>query len=232
MVADHRDRTPFMSDHRSAFVNREEAGQLLAEELVRDRSLRDPLVLALPRGGLPVAFEVARVLEASLDLLLVRKLGVPGHEELAMGAISSGGVQVLNDELIAQLRLSPDVIEQVVRAESAELARRETLYRANRPAPVVEGRTVIVVDDGIATGSTMQAAITLLRKQKAGRIVVAVPTAPPDTVRALEKIADDIVVLMTPEPFRSVGQWYRDFTQVGDLEVRHFLETDEMDSNR
>ncbi len=220
-----------MISANSLFKNREEAGLLLAEELGKLSGLEDALVLALPRGGVPVAFEVARVLEASLDILVVRKLGVPGQEELAFGAVGPGGVQVFNDRIVEQLTLPQPAIDRVVERERAEIDRRELLYRGDRPPPEVTGRTVVVVDDGVATGSTMRAAVEILRKRKAGRIIVAVPTAPPDTVEDPSKAADAVVAVMTPAPFSSVGQWYRDFTQVSDIEVRHYLEVDEMDSS-
>ncbi len=219
-----------MSEYDSTFKNREEAGQLLAEELLQYAAIEDVLVLGLPRGGAPVAFEVAKALEASLEILLVRKLGTPGQEELAMGAITSGGIRVLNEEVIRRLGIGPDVVERVTLQEQAELDRRETLYRGTRPPLRIVDRTVILVDDGIATGSTMRAAIDLLRTQKAGSIVVAAPTAAPEAVRDLSALADAVVTVMTPEHFLGVGRWYQDFTQVEDHEVRRILETDEMGS--
>ena len=180
---------------------------------------RDIVVLGLPRGGVPVAFEVARALAAPLDVFLVRKLGVPGHEELAMGAVASGGVLVLNDDVIARLGIAPDEIDVVAAKETAELARREQLYRSGRTSPEFSGRTVILVDDGLATGATMRAAITALRQSGPARIVVAVPTAAPDICEEFKKQADEIVCYMTPAPFLAVGRWYEDFGQTTDDEV-------------
>src|SRR5262245_8866357 len=183
----------------------------------------DVLVLALPRGGVPVAYEVARVLGAPLDVFLVRKLGVPGYEELAMGAVATGGVRVLNDEIVSGLRIPGYVIDAVAARELQELGRRERLYRGGRPAPDVRGRTVILVDDGLATGATMQAATKALRQQQPARIVVAVPTAARETCEALRPEVDDIVCATTPEPFQAVGYWYEDFSQTTDDEVRGLL---------
>ena len=183
----------------------------------------DVLVLALPRGGVPVGCEVARALGAPLDVFLVRKLGVPGHEELAMGAVATGGVRVLNDEIVRGLGISDHEIDAAVARELQELARRERLYRGDRPPPDVAGRTVILVDDGLATGATMRAAVAALRRQQPARIVIAVPTASPDTSEALKAEADDVVCAMTPEPFFAVGYWYEDFTQTTDDEVRELL---------
>ena len=208
---------------RRPFRDRSEAGRLLAAQLAAYAGRPDVLVLALPRGGVPVAFEVARALEAPLDVFLVRKLGVPGHEELAMGAIATGGVRILNDQLVRELTIPDHVIEAVASKEQEELVRRERLYRANRPAPDVRGRTVILVDDGLATGATMQAAIKALRQQRPARIVVAVPIAASDTCDALRTEADDVVCTVTPEPFYAVGLWYEDFSQTSDEEVRDLL---------
>jgi predicted phosphoribosyltransferase len=183
----------------------------------------DVLVLALPRGGVPVGYEVARALGAPLDVFLVRKLGVPGYEELAMGAVASGGVRVLNDEIVRGLGISEHGIDVAVAREMEELARRERLYRGDRPPPDVAGRTVILVDDGLATGATMRAAVAALREQQPTRIVVAVPTASPDTCEVLKAEADDVVCAITPEPFFAVGHWYEDFTQTTDDEVRELL---------
>jgi predicted phosphoribosyltransferase len=205
------------------FRNRTEAGQRLAEHLSVYAGRTDVLVLALPRGGVPVAFEVARALRAPLDVFLVRKLGVPGHEELAMGAVASGGVVAINEEAVQELDIHGLVIEAVVARERQELARRERAYRDDRPAPDVRGRAVIVVDDGLATGSTMRAAIAALRKQKPARVILAVPVGSVDVVAELQGQADEVVCVRTPEPFRSVGTWYEDFTQVADDEVRGLL---------
>jgi predicted phosphoribosyltransferase len=205
------------------FRNRTDAGRRLAEKLAAYANRPDVLVLGLPRGGVPVGFEVARVLGAPLDVFLVRKLGVPGYEELAMGAVASGGGRVLNDEIVHGLGISEHEIDAAVARELEELARREQLFRGDRPPPDIEGRTVILVDDGLATGATMRAASQALRQQHPARIVVAVPTASPDTCEALKAEADDVICAMTPEPFFAVGHWYEDFTQTTDDEVRHLL---------
>ena len=205
------------------FRDRHEAGRLLAEKLKAYAHRLEVLVLALPRGGVPVAYEVARALGAPLDVFLVRKLGVPGHEELAMGAVATGGVRVLNEQIVRALRIPDDVIDAVTMREQEELARRERLYRGDRPLPDVSGRTVILVDDGLATGATMHAAIAALRQQQPARIVVAVPTAAPETCQALRAEVDDVVCAITPEPFYSVGLWYEDFSQTTDDEVRDLL---------
>ena len=205
------------------FRDRHEAGRLLAEKLKAYAHRLEVLVLALPRGGVPVAYEVARALGAPLDVFLVRKLGVPGHEELAMGAVATGGVRVLNEQIVRALRIPDDVIDAVTMREQEELARRERLYRGDRPLPDVRGRTVILVDDGLATGATMHAAIAALRHQQPARIVVAVPTAAPETCQALRAEVDDVVCAITPEPFYSVGLWYEDFSQTTDDEVRDLL---------
>lgn len=183
----------------------------------------DVIILALPRGGVPVADEIARELDAPLDVLLVRKLGVPGHEELAMGAIASGGVRMVNDEVIGSLRLPLSVIDEVAAREQRELERRERAFRDDLPPPAVSGRVVILVDDGLATGATMRVAIEALRLQSPGRIVVAVPVGSPDTVRSVALLVDEVVCLLTPESFFAVGQWYGDFSQVTDADVRAIL---------
>lgn len=206
------------------FADRNEAGRLLAGELARLRQAKRPLLLALPRGGVPVAAVVADELGLSFDLLIVRKLGVPGHEEYAMGAIAAGGVMVLDHRVVAQLGIQLEDVERVIQRETRELERRELFYRENRPPPEVAGRTVILVDDGIATGSTMSAAIELLRKRKAGRIVVAVPVAPHDAVRRLRTAADEVIVLLEPADFIAVGHWYADFSQTSDEDVRLLME--------
>ena len=205
------------------FRDRREAGQVLADRLTAYAGRPDVLVLALPRGGVPVAYEVARALGAPLDVFLVRKLGVPGQEELAMGAVATGGVRVLNEQVVGALGIPPSVIEAVAAWQQQELVRRERLYRGDRPPPDVRGRTVILVDDGLATGSTMRAALAALRRQQPARLVVAVPTAAPETCDELRAEADDVVCATTPEPFDSVGLWYEDFSQTTDDEVRELL---------
>jgi len=205
------------------FRDRREAGRLLGAALAAYANRPDVLVLALPRGGVPVAYEVARALGAPLDVFLVRKLGVPGHEELAMGAIASGGVRVINDELVRALRIPDEVIEAIVEQEQQELARRERLYRGARPPPDVRGRIMILVDDGLATGATMYAAVKALRQQQPARIVVAVPIAAPETCEQLSGEVDDIICTVTPESFYAVGLWYEDFSPTTDEEVRDLL---------
>ncbi|WP_141731367.1 phosphoribosyltransferase [Oligoflexus tunisiensis] len=203
--------------------NRSEAGQLLAEKLMAYADQPNVMVLALPRGGVPVGFEIAQRLKAPLDVFLVRKLGVPGHEELAMGAISSSGDRVLNQEIIDALQISDSVVERVTQRERQEIKRREALYRQNKPPLKFQGKTVVLVDDGLATGSTMLAAIRAVQKQKAAKIVIAVPLAPPSTFDSMKKLGDEMICLMTPEPFYGVGLWYEDFTQTSDDEVVSLL---------
>jgi predicted phosphoribosyltransferase len=205
------------------FRDRADAGRRLAEKLAPYANRQDVLVLALPRGGVPVAFEVARSLGAPLDVFVVRKLGVPGHEELAMGAVATGGVRVLNEEIVRGLGIPDQVIDAVVARELQELSRRERLYRDGRAPPDVNHKTVILVDDGLATGATMRAAVQALKQQHPDRIVIAVPTASPDTCEALRAEADDVVCAVTPEPFFAVGYWYDNFTQTTDGEVRDLL---------
>ncbi len=205
------------------FRDRRQAGELLATKLAAYANRRDVIVLALPRGGVPVAYEVAKALNVPLEVFVVRKLGVPGYEELAMGAVASGGVRVLNDQLIEQLGIPQYVIEAVTAQELQELKRRESLYRGGRPPPEVRGRTVILVDDGLATGSTMQAAVRALWQLNPARIVVAVPTSSKDTCDALRPLVDEIICAITPEPFHAVGLWYEDFSQITDQEVRELL---------
>ncbi len=206
------------------FRDRAEAGQALAQKLSAYAGRDDVLVLALPRGGVPVAREVANALGAPLDVFLVRKLGVPGHEELAMGAIASGGVRVLNDDVVEHLHVPESVIDAVAREEQQELERRAREYRGDRPVPDVSGKTVILVDDGLATGSTMRAAAAALRRQQPARIVVAVPVAAQQTCEEFRDEVDEVVCALTPEPFYAVGIWYEDFSQTTDDEVRELLE--------
>jgi predicted phosphoribosyltransferase len=205
------------------YSDRTEAGRVLAERLGAYADRTDVIVLALPRGGVPVGYEVARALHAPLDVFIVRKLGVPGHEELAMGAVATGGVRVLNEQVVRGLGIPESVIDAVAAWELEELRRRERLYRGDRPPPDVRGKTVILVDDGLATGSTMLAAVRALRQQQPARIVVAVPIAAPDTCELLRAEVDDVVCAVTPEPFYAVGLWYRDFSQTTDEEVRELL---------
>jgi erythromycin esterase-like protein/predicted phosphoribosyltransferase len=205
------------------FRDRREAGRVLAEKLATYANRPDVLVLALPRGGVPVAYEVARALGAPLDVFVVRKLGVPGYEELAMGAVATGGVLVLNDQLVERLGIPEPMIDAIAARERQELARRERLYRGGRPPPDVRGRTVILVDDGLATGATMHAAIQALRQQHPARIVVAVPTASPETCEEMKAKADEVICAITPEPFHAVGRWYQDFSQTTDEEVGDLL---------
>jgi predicted phosphoribosyltransferase len=206
-----------------AFQDRADAGRQLAARLRSYASQPGLLVLALPRGGVPVGFEVARALGAPLDVLLVRKLGVPGQEELAMGAIASGGVRVLRQDVIAALRIPPQAVETVLTAEQRELERREHAYRDDQPTPNVRGKTVILVDDGLATGSTMRAAAAALRQQGPAQLVVAVPVAAHSTYDTLRAEVDNLVCIATPEPFDGVGLWYEDFRQTTDEEVRDLL---------
>jgi predicted phosphoribosyltransferase len=206
------------------FLDRREAGRFLAGKLTQYANRPGVLVLGLPRGGVPVAYEVARALRAPLDVFIVRKLGVPGHEELAMGAIASGGVLVLNEEVVHALRIPSRIIDSVEREERQELTRRELLYRGDRAAPQVRGRTIILIDDGLATGSTMRAAVAALRQHEPKRIVVAVPVGAPETCAEFQQEADEAICALTPEPFYAVGTWYRDFSQTSDDEVRELLE--------
>ena len=206
------------------FANRAEAGRVLGARLSAYVNRDDVVVLALPRGGVPVGFEVARMLAAPLDVFVVRKLGVPGYEELAMGAIATGGVRFLNTEMITVLGLADDVVDAITARELRELERRERRYRGDRPPPAVRDQTVILVDDGLATGSTMRAAIEALRRLEPARIVVAVPVADPTTCEEIAAEADEVVCARTPRQFRAVGLWYTDFSQTTDDEVRGLLE--------
>jgi putative phosphoribosyl transferase len=208
---------------QTRYRDRADAGRALARMLSTYANRPGAMVLALPRGGVPVGYEVARALGAPLDVFLVRKLGLPGHEELAMGAIASGGVRVLNQDVLAQVRLSPAAIEAVAAREAAELERRERAYRGDRPPPTVRDRTVILVDDGLATGSTMRAAVEALRQQQPARIVMAVPVAAPSACESFHGQVDQTICAMTPEPFFAVGLWYEDFSPTTDAQVRDLL---------
>jgi putative phosphoribosyl transferase len=205
------------------FRDRHDAGKRLARELKQYAGRPDVVVLALPRGGVPVAYEVARELGAPLDTFLVRKLGMPGHEELAIGAIASGGVRVLNEDVLRSVPLDEATIARVAAEEQRELERREREYRGDRPLPDVQGRTVILVDDGVATGSTMRAAAVAVKQQEPERLIVAVPVAAPETCDELRNEVDDVVCALTPEPFQAIGLWYEDFAQTTDEEVRELL---------
>ncbi len=207
------------------FANRTKAGQELALHLRKYAKRNDVIVLGAPRGGVPVAFEVATELRAPLDVFVLRKLGVPGREELAFGAIASGGIRILDRNIVEGLGITGSDIERVTRAEIQELERRERAYRGGRPPLDVSGLTIILVDDGIATGSSMRAAIRALRQMKPARIVIAVPVAPPSTRNQLQFEADELVCLEMPEPFYGVGQFYDDFSQVSDEEVKELLDS-------
>lgn len=205
------------------FKDRTAAGQVLAVKLAAYANRADVLVLALPRGGVPVAFEIASSLNLPLDVFVVRKLGVPNQKELAMGAIASGGVRVLNEDIISQENISASDIEQVAKQEQQELERRERLYRGDRPQIIIQQQTIILVDDGLATGASMRAAIAALHKQKPDKIVVAVPIAAPQTCEEIKSLVDEIICAETPSPFYSVGLWYEKFPQTSDKQVRHLL---------
>ena len=208
------------------FADRAEAGELLAERLTAYRDRDDVVVLALPRGGVPVAREVARALGVRLDVYVVRKLGVPGHEELAMGAIATGGVRLLNHDVIDALGIPMNVIDAVAAREQQELERREQTYRGGRGPIALTNKTVILVDDGLATGATMRAAVMAARQQQPARVIVAVPVGAVSTCADLAAEADDVVCVRTPDPFVAVGLWYRDFTPTTDYEVRSLLGKD------
>ena len=207
------------------FQNRVEAGKLLAKQLKKYANRSDVVVLALPRGGVPVGFEVAKALHAPLDVLIVRKLGVPEQEELAMGAIASGGVRVMNEDVFPFLSLSAEEVEKIILQEQKELERREKLYRGDRPAPEIGGKTVILVDDGIAPGSSMRSAVEALKRQTPAKMVIAVPVAARSTCEEFDRpaIGEVCVCSQTPEPFMAVGLWYEDFAQTSDIEVRDLL---------
>ena len=210
-------------DDRRAFEDRKEAGRALAARLRHYAGRPDVVVLALPRGGVPVAAPVADALGAPLDLFLVRKLGTPGHRELAMGAIASGGIRVLNDDVVKWYGIPPAAIDAVAREEEQELVRREAAYREGREAPPLDGKIVILIDDGLATGSTMMAAVKAVRQRHPAKVIVAVPVGARDTCEALATVADEVICVRMPEPFSAVGQWYLDFDQTTDEEVRQLL---------
>lgn len=203
--------------------NRETAGKALAENLMHYHNHQDVIVLALPRGGVPVAYEIARTLQARLDLLLVRKLGTPSFPELAMGAIASGDIKVLNTQVIQAYAITQTEIDEVEAEERAELQRRQQAYRGQRPVPQLANQVVIIVDDGLATGATMHAAIDAVRLQNPKKIIVAVPVAPPETIDALRDSVDEVICPIQPHQFSSIGQWYRSFSQVSDQEVTELL---------
>jgi putative phosphoribosyl transferase len=209
---------------REPFTDRREAGRHLAQRLTEYANRDDTVVLALPRGGVPVAYEVAKGLHAPLDVFLVRKLGTPGHRELAMGAIASGGIRVVNEDVVRYLNISEAEIDAVARAEQQELERREAAYRRERSLPSLERAVVILVDDGLATGSTMRAAVQAIRQRQPARVIVAVPVGARETCRELESLADEVVCDRTPQPFSAVGQWYLNFEQTSDEEVRTLLD--------
>jgi putative phosphoribosyl transferase len=210
-------------EHQQPFADRREAGATLAQQLKSYARRRDVVALALPRGGVPVAYEVAIKLGVPLDVFVVRKLGVPGHRELAMGAIASGGVRILNDDVVQWYGISAAAIDAVAREEQSELERRERLYRPDVPPLDLRGRLVLLIDDGLATGSTMKAAVHAVRAHQPSRIVVAVPVGAPDTCRDFSAVADEVVCARTPQPFSAVGRWYRDFSETSDDEVRTLL---------
>lgn len=206
------------------FQNRSEAGARLAQALQTFAGRADVLILALPRGGVPVGFEVAKALGAPLEVMPVRKLGLPGHEEFAMGALAGGGVVVLQPDVLSQFGVSQERLDEVIRRESAELSRRESLYRGPRPPPLLQGKVAILVDDGLATGYTMRAAVAAVRRHLPARLVVAVPVGAKDSCDALRREADEVICLEIPEPFYAVGLWYKDFGQTSDQEVIDLLQ--------
>ncbi|WP_088240421.1 phosphoribosyltransferase [Calothrix rhizosoleniae] len=206
------------------FRDRTEAGKMLAQKLITYTNRKDGLVMALPRGGVPVGYEVAKKLNIPLDICIVRKLGVPGHKELAMGAIASGGVRILNYDVVSWLNISSGTIDEVATHELRELQRRDQVYRGDRSPPDVRNKTIILVDDGIATGSTIRAAIAILQQQQPRRIVIATPVAPLTVCQELQALVDEVVRLSMPEPFYAIGLWYDNFAQTTDAEVRELLD--------
>jgi putative phosphoribosyl transferase len=212
-------------DDYQAFIDRRNAGRVLATRLAKYAGRNDVVVLALPRGGVPVAYEVASALAVPMDVFLVRKLGTPGHRELAMGAIASGGLRVLNEDVVRWYGISESAIERIAREEQEELERRERAYRGDRPAPDLTNRIVILIDDGLATGSTMRAAAQAVRARRPAHVVIAVPVGAPQTCAELAAVADEVICARMPEPFSAVGQWYLNFDQTSDDEVRELLQT-------
>ena len=206
------------------FLDRREAGKELAQLLLKFKEQPDGIVLALPRGGVPVGYEVTLALNVPLDVFIVRKLGLPGQEELAIGAIASGGIRILNETIIHALKIDQTVIDRVTQEETQELKRREIQYRGNRPPPELENRTIILIDDGLATGASMLAAVHALRRQRPKKIIIAVPAAAPQAINLLRPEADEIVFVIAPDPFEGVGKWYEDFAQTTDDEVRSLLD--------
>lgn len=206
------------------FLDRREAGKELAQLLLKFKEQPDGIVLALPRGGVPVGYEVTLALNVPLDVFIVRKLGLPGQEELAIGAIASGGIRILNETIIHALKIDQTVIDRVTQEETQELKRREIQYRGNRPPPELENRTINLIDDGLATGASMLAAVHALRRQRPKKIIIAVPAAAPQAINLLRPEADEIVFVIAPDPFEGVGKWYEDFAQTTDDEVRSLLD--------
>ena len=211
-------------DDRRGFLDRRHAGRVLASRLAHFAGRDDVIVLALPRGGVPVGYEVASALGAPMDVFLVRKLGTPGHRELAMGAIASGGVRVLNDDVVQWYGISDSAVERIAREEQAELERRERAYRDDRPSPHLADKVVLLIDDGLATGSTMRAAAQAVRAHRPARVIIAVPVGAPQTCAELAAVADEVICATTPEAFSAVGQWYVNFDQTDDDEVRDLLQ--------
>ena len=223
---------PISRNERQPYEDRRQAGVELATHLAQLKGRSDVVVLALPRGGVPVAYEVARALDARLDVFVVRKLGLPGHPELAMGAIASGGVRVLNDDVVSWYRIPDAVIDEVAQAEQLELERRERAYRDERPPLELRKRIVVLIDDGLATGSTMRAAVEAARAHDPARIVVAVPVGSPETCREFTGVADEIICARAPDRFAAVGQWYRNFSQTTDEEVRALIRSESQTTTR
>ena len=219
------DRFQSEATTKALFRDRRDAGKKLAQKLTGYAGRKDVVILALPRGGVPVAYEVSQALQVPMDVFIVRKLGWPGHEEMAIGAIASGGVKVLNEDIVRYLKLPKDLIHAVAQRELRELERRERAYRGNRPSLELKDRTVIIVDDGLATGASMRAALLGVRAHAPAQVIVAVPTAALETCEALKPEVDQMICATTPEPFYGVSRWYQDFSQTTDEEVRILLES-------